>query len=362
MNNKPQLYQINDFIQWYEFDGLELQAKYQRGAIWSDSAKSFLIDSIMKDYPIPPIFIRQTIDINTKKTFREVIDGQQRLRAILDFYNDKTYWQKNHSGRNSSLCFSDLSDEDQIHFLNYTLFVCIISQEEDSNIYDMFTRLNSNSVPVNKQENRNAKYWGKFKSFVIEISGILRPFFIKYNVFTSKQLVRMYDLEFVSSLIQLILCGIVSETPTSLDELYQKYDKNFDLSDDCAEKLQNIFATMGKLFAEMNDDDAYVFSKTYLYSIFAWLYNIEYGVRDLPYDKQINATNFDIIKVANGLVELNNALFAIKNEKKESTQELGHDVLEFERLHRTRTTSKNERIQRITILNNFLTANYDRQF
>ena len=102
----------------------------------------------MKDYPVPPIFLRQKIDVSTMTTSREIIDGQQRLRAILDFYHNKCAWKKNHSGRNQSLFFKDLTDEEKIHFLNYTLFVNIISQEEDSTIFDMFARLNSNSVVV----------------------------------------------------------------------------------------------------------------------------------------------------------------------------------------------------------------------
>ena len=46
------------------------------------------MDSIVREKPIPKIFIRQDIDPKTKTTVREVVDGQQRLRTIFSFLQD----------------------------------------------------------------------------------------------------------------------------------------------------------------------------------------------------------------------------------------------------------------------------------
>jgi len=350
MNNRAQLYQINDFIQWYDSGCLELKAKYQRGEVWSDSAKSFLIDSIMKDVPIPPLFIRQTIDITTKKTYREVIDGQQRLRAILDFYNGDLLWKRSHHGTGKSKYFKDLTSQEQIHFLNYTLFVHIVSQEADHVIFDMFTRLNSNSTPVNEQENRNAKYWGAFKTFIVELGEKLRPFLIKYNIFNSKAIVRMADLEFLSVLAQTTLQGITTETQKDINAFYDKNDKEFSDSNELFTKITYVFGLLDDVFTKMERDESYVFSKTYLYTIFCWIYNAKYGLKELDLPSGKNGINTkDISRV---LLGLDYALGKIKLNDEKAVEDL--DILEFERLHRVRTTSKNERIQRVKLFNRFM--------
>ncbi|MFW2566456.1 DUF262 domain-containing protein [Aliarcobacter butzleri] len=82
-------YSINDFLTWKSNKELELSPKFQRNKVWNQSVKSYLIDTILRGMPIPPIFITQKIDLNTQKTLREVIDGQQRLTAITQFRNNE---------------------------------------------------------------------------------------------------------------------------------------------------------------------------------------------------------------------------------------------------------------------------------
>lgn len=54
---KVRNYAINDFITWYEADSLQISPKYQRNHnLWNHNQKSYFIDSILRDFPIPPIF------------------------------------------------------------------------------------------------------------------------------------------------------------------------------------------------------------------------------------------------------------------------------------------------------------------
>jgi uncharacterized protein with ParB-like and HNH nuclease domain len=82
-------FRISDFLEWHEAKSLKLNPDFQRGSVWTPAAKMMLIDTILRDLPIPKIFIRSRIDRETRKTIREVVDGQQRLRAIIDFASDK---------------------------------------------------------------------------------------------------------------------------------------------------------------------------------------------------------------------------------------------------------------------------------
>ena len=49
------------------------------------------MDTIIRGLPIPPIFLRQKTDINTKSTYREIIDGQQRVRTIIEYISDESF-------------------------------------------------------------------------------------------------------------------------------------------------------------------------------------------------------------------------------------------------------------------------------
>lgn len=69
--------------------GIDLRPTYQRGYIWSDDFKNKLIYSIINHYPIGNISIRQLNVKNEKGATKEVVDGQQRLNTIFDFYNGK---------------------------------------------------------------------------------------------------------------------------------------------------------------------------------------------------------------------------------------------------------------------------------
>lgn len=77
------VYSINDFVEWEKQGQLKLNPFFQRRPVWSDKAKSYLMDTILRGKPIPKIFARQTINITTKQSVREIVDGQQRLRTIL---------------------------------------------------------------------------------------------------------------------------------------------------------------------------------------------------------------------------------------------------------------------------------------
>ena len=63
---------------------------YQRSdKVWPPAAKSYLIDTILLGYPVPKLALHQTTDLKTRKTKKEIVDGQQRSQAIFDFLEDR---------------------------------------------------------------------------------------------------------------------------------------------------------------------------------------------------------------------------------------------------------------------------------
>ena len=151
-NFDSRTYSINDFIEWEERKQLEISPKFQRRSVWSPQAKSYLIDTILKDKPLPKIFIRATTDPKTRRTVREIVDGQQRMRTILSFVKDGFRISKIHNEEFGGMTYSELPEDVQTEFLKYELSVDLLLDLPDRDILDIFARLNTYSVSLNKQE------------------------------------------------------------------------------------------------------------------------------------------------------------------------------------------------------------------
>ncbi len=92
---------ISDIRDWDNNNRLELKPDFQRNEVWSRAAQIMLIDTIIKGIPIPKIYIKSVM--HNGNTYRVVIDGQQRLTAILMLYPVST------------LKSCDVSFEEQAH-------------------------------------------------------------------------------------------------------------------------------------------------------------------------------------------------------------------------------------------------------
>lgn len=353
MNNLriSKVYDINDFISWEERGELEISPKYQRNSVWNGKAKSYLIDTIMRGLPIPPIFIRQSIDTKVNKSFKDVLDGQQRIRTILEFYRGMFYVQKSHNIDIGGLYYNELSDEQKEDFLSYSIPVEIITTKDDSIVYDMFARLNTNNMALNKQELRNAKYWGEFKIFNYRLASEIREFLVENKIFNDKELSRMLEIEFISTLTILILSGIKTDTPASIDKYYAKYDLEFSESQEVYEKFNTVIDLLKIMFNKSLGINSKLFKKkVYFYTLFATIYNQVYGLKDLEEFKVDKSIDKNLDKYILALMDFE-ALF---NDVFDSKKIKNDDMIRFEKLHTTRTTNEKERKERIRLLLQYL--------
>ena len=170
------VYSINDFVEWNAQKALELAPKFQRRSVWSPAAKNYLIDTILRGKPMPKVFMRQKINVSTKASIREVVDGQQRLRTILSSINDSFPIRRQHNVEHGGKVFSQLPPEIQEHVLTYEMSVDLLTNLPDAEILDIFGRLNSYAVTLNEQEAINANHFSYFKVLADEID-------YKYNEF-----------------------------------------------------------------------------------------------------------------------------------------------------------------------------------
>lgn len=349
--------QISDIIQWSEKGELELSPKYQRNSVWNEKAKAYLMDTIIRGLPIPPIFLRQKVDVNTKSTNREIIDGQQRIRAILEYVVDEKYAiKKSHNKEYGGLRYSDLSDEMQEGILEYEIVAEVVTEKDEGLIYDMFARLNSNNYVLNKQEIRNSKYWGDFKVLVYNLASSSRDFFLSHRLLSDNDCTRMRDAELITSMIILLVDGIVSETSASIDKIYEKFDASFDEDGVIENKFVLAMNVIEKVYSYLNGNLGCFSNKNYFFTLYAVIVNQMFGINGLNIGRNII---FDKKNIDNHIDDLYKACVNFLNDYTSKVVDIPPNQpmevgwADFKRNHSARTTNKNERMYRISFMNNY---------
>lgn len=91
----------------------------------------------------------------------------------------------------------------------------------------MFRRMNAFTLPLNAPEKRHSEFFGEFKDWVNTTLDQYGSLFINWNIFTSRQVIRMTDAEFIADVALAIEEGIASTSPAKLLALYKKNDSAF---------------------------------------------------------------------------------------------------------------------------------------
>ncbi|QJE96238.1 DUF262 domain-containing protein [Luteolibacter luteus] len=135
---------------------LDLQPDFQRGEVWADSKKQRLIDTVLRDWHIPPIHV-----IERPSGKQEVLDGQQRLVAIRDFVHGKIRVNGNTAPFNADLAsingcsYHDLPQHFRWRFDRFTIRVFRLVDFEPDEPGELFFRLNQPAA-LTASEQRNA--------------------------------------------------------------------------------------------------------------------------------------------------------------------------------------------------------------
>ena len=230
---------IQDVLNLEKQGELNLNPWYQRRSVWKESQKSYLINTLFERKPIPTIYIRHTIDIEKEKSIKEVVDGQQRIRAILSYYKDEI--SSLHPEIGKRVKYKELNGLQKQKFLMTPLPVGYLQSATDADVIDIFARINSVAKSLNSQEKRNAQYSGLFKQFCVAESTKRLEFFRKYGIFSANDFSRMNEVQFMADLIINLIDGLTGYSSKKLDDYYKRYDDNFEYGEETSIKLNNIF-------------------------------------------------------------------------------------------------------------------------
>ena len=228
--HRHQQYPISDLYQWIKNKDLTLAPDFQRGDTWPTSAQSYFIDTLLRDLPIPPIYIRLATDTDTKASYREVVDGQQRLSAIVKFIDGQLVLDKR-SKEFAGKTYDSLDEEEQALFLAYQLGVEQLFGANDDTVLDIFHRINAYGLSLNQQELRHGKFQGgrfqgEFRWAVIRAAERWEILWSKYAVVTVRSRVRLLHHELVAQLLGIVLEGVTDGGQPKINRLYERYDSS----------------------------------------------------------------------------------------------------------------------------------------
>ena len=203
--------------------------EYQRSdKVWPSQAQSFLIETILLGFPIPKIALNQILDLKSRQVIREIVDGQQRSRAIFNFFQGRLKLSRAIELEEAKGCaFDDLSDDLKSAFLTYPLTYDLFTNTTPADVREVFRRINLYTVPLNPEEQRHAVFQGSFKIFIYHLSRVFSQPLSLMGVLSDKQIVRMQDAKLFTEISHACLNGITTTSKASLNALYAQKDKSF---------------------------------------------------------------------------------------------------------------------------------------
>ncbi len=162
--------QILDFVNQKQW--MNLQPEYQRRQVWDRKKQSQFIESLLMNLPIPPVFL-----FEPEYNRYEVMDGQQRLSAIVAFYSNrlKLIGLEQWSELNGKE-YSDLPNKVQRGLDRRRLSAVVLQSTPNSRKDDelrriVFERLNTGGQKLNAQELRNCIFASLFAQLIVELAG-----------------------------------------------------------------------------------------------------------------------------------------------------------------------------------------------
>jgi hypothetical protein len=111
----------------YQAEELVLRPPFQRNPVWTEKQKAYLIDTILHGYPIPELYMQEYTDADGNDVYI-IVDGQQRVRACLEFVRGEYELSAEDSPKWADMRFGDLHEDERKRIYNYNFVVRVLSE------------------------------------------------------------------------------------------------------------------------------------------------------------------------------------------------------------------------------------------
>lgn len=234
MRTSPTSLKVRQLITLTRDGKLVPRPEFQRRLVWTTEDKIRFMDTILKGLPFPEIYVANgPVDVDTGEGQQLLVDGQQRVTTIFDYFSGdpKTYGTALPS-------YSSLEEERKREFLDYDVTVRDLGSITPEQIIEVFRRINSTKYALNEIEINNAVYTGALMTIA---SGFAEhDFFDRHRVFRPTDIKRMGDVRFVLQVIVTMLAGYFDRDEL-LEQYLRDFNEGFPMSSEVATRLTRVF-------------------------------------------------------------------------------------------------------------------------
>jgi uncharacterized protein with ParB-like and HNH nuclease domain len=194
---------------------------FQRQLVWSNRDKIAFLDTVLKGYPFPEIYVAVgEVDLVTAEGVELLVDGQQRITTLHQYFSASPSLKI----QGGIPAYVDLLPDQKTEFLNYEIAVRnlgIISPEE---IIEVFRRINATSYALNDIEIHNALYRGPLMQAATEIS--TDEFFSRHRSFSAQEMRRKRDVVYTLTIL-ISMMSTYFHRDEELENYLQQYNDEF---------------------------------------------------------------------------------------------------------------------------------------
>jgi len=350
---------ILDLVNLYKGGHLNLEPGFQRSSVWSKPDRVKLIDSILRNYPMPSIFLYKR-EQNGLHVY-DVIDGKQRIESILIFMGLKkgdkfsTISQLSEDIEKETIDWKMLCKRKLQHKITGYKVQSIEVSGELADIIDLFVRINSTGKALTPAEKRHAKYYNsEFLKVAGNVAERYKEYFHSNNILSTNQLSRMKHVELICELMVSIHKEDVINKKTALDQVMNAKsisDKHVkDIKGQCIKSLNRLKSMFPDLkttrLCQMSD----------FYSLLVLIWKFEKNGFILT-DTKRNLLAFDLLRsFSNGVDETREL------QKKARGIQPGHELFREYLLTVIQSTDEiKQRQKREVILKSILESLFERK-
>jgi len=139
--------------------------KYQREFVWKPDRQSKYIESVLLGVPLTPFLVSED-----EEGRLEIIDGSQRIRTLIAFYENKLKLRKLEKLTEINTAkFKDLPRSLQNYIKNRDFKVIVVDKANIDIRQDIFERINTTSEKLTDAEIRKGSYSGKFYDLILSL-------------------------------------------------------------------------------------------------------------------------------------------------------------------------------------------------
>jgi 5-methylcytosine-specific restriction endonuclease McrA len=208
---------------------------WQRSYIWNQKDEALLIDTIVRQMPMPKFFLTEEYDTRKGASVHYAVDGQQRLTAIYKFLNNK--FPVEIGGRD--YYFRDLDRQTQQKVTTYRLSGHYLQDFTQADINFLFQRLNRTGVKLTNAEVWHNEFYDTNVLRTLEDIQQEHKHYYPSIVYTDDNIKRMLPLDDITDLCNCLLHESVEGG--SKNELAGFLGRWKDMSPTDASKLKSTF-------------------------------------------------------------------------------------------------------------------------